>query len=137
MWQTAKFIVKLWQNGQEIELHQATGDLSDNDQVNVYLIESVNWLDREALVAEYTWFLDRRSLFRVRDIHNTQAERNRAFSKTAWNDKNGRTWIIEDNERAQKVEVKPIPCPTVKDGVQTMFFDGHWHKLLKKGWVKL
>ena len=32
--------------------------------------------------------------------------------------------------------IESIPCPKVRSGIETRWYNGQWQKLLKKGWVQ-
>ena len=32
---------------------------------------------------------------------------------------------------------EPVPCPKVRAGIETRWHEGHWQKLLKKGWENI
>ncbi len=39
------------------------------------------------------------------------------------------------DRQAFKVEREPVPCPKVRKGLETRWYQGAWQKLMAKGWV--
>ena len=46
-------------------------------------------------------------------------------------------YLIIDQGRTKSIHtiVEPIPCPKVRKGIETRWYNGRWEKLLKSGWV--
>jgi hypothetical protein len=42
---------------------------------------------------------------------------------------------VDGKKQAERVETINVPCPKVRAGVETRWYQGEWQKLLKKGWV--